>query len=76
MLNVLREYKEPINWTLANTKGINLIDCMHRIHLDENAKSIREMQRRLNLKIKEMIRFEILKLLKDGIIYLFLIVLE
>ncbi|KAH9704471.1 hypothetical protein KPL70_011476 [Citrus sinensis] len=38
-------------------------DCMHYIHLDENAKSTREMQRRLNPNMKEVVRIEVLKLL-------------
>ncbi|KAH9769486.1 Integrase catalytic domain-containing protein [Citrus sinensis] len=38
-------------------------DCMHYIHLDENAKSTREMQRRLNPNMKEVVRTEVLKLL-------------
>ena len=42
---------------------------MYYIHLDENAKPTREMQRRLNPNIKEVIRTEVLKLLDAGIIY-------
>ncbi|KAH9793911.1 hypothetical protein KPL71_004706 [Citrus sinensis] len=44
-------------------------NCMHYIHLDENAKSTREMQRRLNPNMKEVVRTEVLKLLDAGIIY-------
>ncbi|XP_052299858.1 uncharacterized protein LOC127903575 [Citrus sinensis] len=42
---------------------------MHYIHLDENAKTTREMQRRLNPNMKEVVRTEVLKLLDAGIIY-------
>lgn len=42
---------------------------MHYIYLDENAKPIREMQRRLNPNMKEVVRNEVLKLLDAGIIY-------
>ena len=42
---------------------------MHYIHLNENAKSTREMQRRLNLNMKEVVSTEVLKLLDAGIIY-------
>ena len=42
---------------------------MHYIHLDENAITIREMQRRLNPNMKEVVRTEVLKLLDAGIIY-------
>ena len=50
-------------------KSINPVDCMHYIHLDENAKPTREMRRRLNPNMKEVIRTEVLKLLDAGIIY-------
>ena len=30
--------KKALGWTIANIKGINLIDCMYYIHLNENAK--------------------------------------
>ena len=42
---------------------------MHHIHLEENAKSTREMQGRLNPNIKEVVRSEVFKLLDVGIIY-------
>ena len=42
---------------------------MHYIHLDENAKPTREMQRWLNPNMKEVVRIEVLKLLDAGIIY-------
>ena len=42
---------------------------MQYIHLDENAKSTRKMQRRLNPNMKEVVRTEVLKLLDAGIIY-------
>ena len=42
---------------------------MHRIHLEENAKTSREPQRRLNPIMQEVVRAEVLKLLDVGIIY-------
>ncbi|KAH9803520.1 hypothetical protein KPL71_001801 [Citrus sinensis] len=69
LLGILKEHKEAIGWTIADIKGINPVDCMHRIHLEENAKPIREMQRRLNPNMKEVVRAEVIKLLDAGIIY-------
>ena len=43
LLDVLKEHKGALGWTIADIKGINPVDCMHYIHLDENAKSTREM---------------------------------
>ncbi|KAM2897593.1 hypothetical protein COP2_007218 [Malus domestica] len=45
LVRVLREYKTAIGWTLADIKGISPITCMHRILLEEGAKSFREAQR-------------------------------
>ena len=42
---------------------------MHRIHLEDDAKPVRQMQRRLNPHIKEAVQKEVVKLLDVGIIY-------
>lgn len=49
-------------------KGINSLICTHKIHLEQNAKTSRQPQRRLNLHMQEMVN-EALKLLDVGIIY-------
>ena len=69
LLAVLKENKEAIGWTLANIKGINPSIVQHQIHLEEEAKPIRDPQRRLNPAMKEVIKKEILKLLDNKIIY-------
>ncbi|KAL6506245.1 hypothetical protein OROGR_024426 [Orobanche gracilis] len=69
LINVLKEHKEAIGWTISDIKGISPFICMHRIHLEENAKTSREFQRRLNPNLKEVVRTEIIKLLDVGIIY-------
>ena len=69
LLDVLKEHKWAIRWTIADIKGINPVDCLHYIHLNENAKPTKEMQLRLNLNMKEIVRTEVLKLLDAGIIY-------
>ncbi|KAH9656697.1 hypothetical protein KPL70_022786 [Citrus sinensis] len=70
LLDVLKKYKGALGWTIADIKGINPVDWMHYIHLDKNAKPTREMQRRLNSNLKEVVRIEVLKLLNACIIYL------
>ncbi|XP_052307391.1 uncharacterized protein LOC127905093 [Populus trichocarpa] len=40
-----------------------------KIYLEEEAKTVRQMQRRLNPNMKEVVRGEVLKLLDAGIIY-------
>ena len=69
LLNVLREHKGALCWTIADIRGISPSICTHKIHLEEGAKSLREPQRRLNPNKKEVVRAEVLKFLDAGIIY-------
>ena len=58
-----------IGYTLDDLKGISPTLCHHKIKLEEDAKPVIDHQRRLNPKMKEVVRKEILKLLEAGIIY-------
>ena len=69
LLNVLRVHKAAIGWSLEDIKGISPTICMHKIHLEEDTKPSREAQRRLNPIMQEVVKNEVLKLLKVGIIY-------
>lgn len=69
LLKVLIEHKNAIGWTLADIKGINPFICTHNFYLEEDSKPSREMQRRLNPSMKEVVKKEVLKLLDEGIIY-------
>ncbi|XP_027150545.1 uncharacterized protein LOC113750801 [Coffea eugenioides] len=69
LLRVLREHKQAIGWTIADIKGISPAVCMHQIRLEENAKPIRQAQRRLNPLMMEVVKKEILKLLDIEIIF-------
>nr|XP_011463572.1 PREDICTED: LOW QUALITY PROTEIN: uncharacterized protein LOC101311565 [Fragaria vesca subsp. vesca] len=69
LLQILREHKEAIGWSIADIKGISPSVVMHKIHLEDNAKTSREAQRRLNPAMKEVVRAEVLKLLDVGVIY-------
>ena len=64
LLEILRKYKEAIAWSIEDLKGINPSICMHKILLEENAKTSIEHQRRLNPVMKE-----VLKWLNAGFIY-------
>ncbi|XP_070029210.1 uncharacterized protein [Nicotiana sylvestris] len=46
LLQVLKECKTAIGWTMANIKGIIPAYCMHKILLEEGHKPSREHQRR------------------------------
>jgi hypothetical protein len=64
LLDVLKEHKEAIGWSVGDLKGIDPSICMHRIHLEDNAKPSREAQRRLNPKMKNVVMEEVVKLLR------------
>jgi hypothetical protein len=68
LLDILREHKEAIGWTIEDIKGISPSLVMHKIHLEENLKPLREPQRRLNPAVQEVVRTEVMKLLDTGII--------
>jgi len=69
LLDVLSEHKEAIGWTIVDIKRISPSVVMHQIHLEENVKTLREPQRRLNPIIKDVVRAEVMKLLDVVIIY-------
>ena len=69
LLVILRKYKEAIAWSIEDLKGISPSICMHKILLEDNAKTSIEHQRRLNPMMKEVVRKEVLKWLNAGFIY-------
>ena len=69
LVQVLKEHKTTIGWTIADIKGISPSTCMHCILLEEGAKPSRQPQRRLNLPMMDVLKKEILKLLEVGVIY-------
>jgi len=69
LLDVLREHKEAIGWTIEDIKGISPSVVMHKIHLEEGTKPSREPQRRFNPSMQEVVRGEVIMLLDTGIIY-------
>ena len=69
LLETLIKYKEAIAWSIENLKGINPSICMHKILLEENARTSIERQRRLNPVMKEVVKKEVLKWLNASFIY-------
>ena len=60
---------DAIAWSIDDLKGISPSIYMHKILLEENAKTSIEHQRRLNPVMKEVVRKEVLKWLNAGFIY-------
>ncbi|RVW18547.1 Retrovirus-related Pol polyprotein from transposon 297 [Vitis vinifera] len=69
LLEVLKRCKKAIEWQISDLKGISPLVCTHHIYMEEEAKPIRQLQRRLNPHLQEVVRAEVLKLLRAGIIY-------
>ena len=69
LLKVLRKHRAAIGYTLDDLKGISPTLCQHKINMEPDSKPVVDHQRRLNPKMKEVVRMEILKLLEAGIIY-------
>ena len=69
LLKILRKYKEAIAWSIEDLKGISSSICMHKIMLEDNAKTSIEHQRWLNPVMKDVVRKEVLKWLNVGFIY-------
>ena len=42
LLNVLRDYKSALGWTIADIKGISPLICTHKIYLEDDCKTSRE----------------------------------
>ena len=68
-MKVLRKHQAAIGYTLDDLKGISPTLCQHKINMEPDAKPVVDHQRRLNPKMKEVVRTEILKLLEAVIIY-------
>ena len=69
LLQILRKYKEAIAWSIEDLKGISPFICMHKILLNDDAKTSVEHQRRLNPVMKDVGRKKVLKWLNAGFIY-------
>ena len=69
LLHILRENKQALRWKITYLKGISPEVCTYHIYLEEEEKSVRQPQRRLNPHMQEVVRSKVLKLLQAGIIY-------
>ncbi|GJV92341.1 hypothetical protein Tco_1540154 [Tanacetum coccineum] len=69
LIKVLKSHKRAITWKLSDIKGINLEFCTHKILMEEDYKLAVQHQGRVNLKIYDVIKKEVEKLLEVGLIY-------
>ena len=56
LLKTLKKHRAAIGYTLDDLKGISPTLCQHKINLEADAKPVCDPQRRLNPKMKEVVR--------------------
>nr|GFC43136.1 reverse transcriptase domain-containing protein [Tanacetum cinerariifolium] len=69
LLNVLKSHKRAITWKISDIKGIDPRFCTHKILMEDDYKPAVQSQRRVNPKIHDIIKKEVIKLLDAGMIY-------
>nr|GEZ41096.1 reverse transcriptase domain-containing protein [Tanacetum cinerariifolium] len=66
LINVLKSHKRAITLKISNIKGIDLRFCTHKILMEDDYKPAVQSQRRVNPKIHDVIKKEVIKLLDAG----------
>nr|GEV99392.1 reverse transcriptase domain-containing protein [Tanacetum cinerariifolium] len=69
LITVLKSHKRAIAWRLSDIKGIDPKFCTHKILMEEDFEPAVQHQRRVNPKIHDVIKQEVIKLLDAGLIY-------
>nr|GEV48378.1 reverse transcriptase domain-containing protein [Tanacetum cinerariifolium] len=69
LIKVLKSHKRAIACKLSDIQGINPKFYTHKIIMEEDYKPVVQHQRRVNLKIHDVIKKEVEKLLDAGLIY-------
>ncbi|GKC22876.1 reverse transcriptase domain-containing protein, partial [Tanacetum coccineum] len=69
LLKVLKSHKRAIAWKISDIKGKDPHFCTHKIIMEDDFKLEVQHQRRVNPKLHEVIKKEVIKLLDVGLIY-------
>ncbi|KAJ9542541.1 hypothetical protein OSB04_029047 [Centaurea solstitialis] len=69
LIAVLKRHKKALAWKISDIPGISPSFCTHKILMEDNFKPCVQKQRRLNPKMQEVVKKEVIKLLDTGIIY-------
>nr|GEU54244.1 hypothetical protein [Tanacetum cinerariifolium] len=69
LIKVLKSRKRAIAWKISDIKGIDPRFCTHKILIEDDYKPAIQSQRRVNPKIYDVIKKEVIKLLDAGMIY-------
>jgi hypothetical protein len=69
LLATLEKYRSVICYSLNDLKGISLSLCTHRIPMEPDHKPVHEHHQWLNNVMREVVKKQVLKLLKARVIY-------
>nr|GEV35966.1 reverse transcriptase domain-containing protein [Tanacetum cinerariifolium] len=69
LITILKSHKRAIAWKIFDIKGINPEFCTNKILMEEEFEPAVQHQRRVNPKIHDVIKQEVIKLLEAGLIY-------
>nr|GEZ85237.1 hypothetical protein [Tanacetum cinerariifolium] len=69
LITVLKLHKPAITCKLSDIKGIDLKFCTHKILMEDDFEPAVQHHRRVNPKIHDVIKNEVLKVLDAGLIY-------
>ncbi|GJX81512.1 reverse transcriptase domain-containing protein [Tanacetum coccineum] len=69
LLEVLRNHKVAIAWSIMDIKGIDSTFCTHKILIENEFEPSIQPQGRVNPNIKEVVKKEVIKLLDAELIY-------
>lgn len=64
LIDALKKNQSALGWVLSDLKGISPSYCMHKILMEEDFKPLAQPQRHLNPTMKEVVRKEVVKMLK------------
>nr|GEX71832.1 reverse transcriptase domain-containing protein [Tanacetum cinerariifolium] len=69
LLKILKSHKRTIAWKISDIKGIDPHFYIHKILMEDDFKPMFQHQRRVNSKIHEVIKKEVIKLFDAELIY-------
>nr|GEY57478.1 DNA-directed DNA polymerase [Tanacetum cinerariifolium] len=69
LITVLKSHKRAIAWKLSDIKGIDPEFCTHKVLMEDDFEPAIQHQRRVNPKIHDVIKQEVLKLYDARLIY-------
>jgi hypothetical protein len=69
LVATLEKYWSVIGYSLKDLKGISSSLCSHRIPMEQDRKPVHEHQQWRNNVMRKVVKKEVLKLLKVGVIY-------